>query len=517
MPTTRRLYLVLGDQLDHRSALWEDFDPRQDAVWMAENETEATHVWCHQLRLAFFFSAMRHFRDELRAKGHPVHYHALTARRSDDRGQDVAEILRQDVHRLQPERLVVVEPGDERVRRMLQGAAVELGLALEIRPDTHFYASVDDFKDWAQGRNSLLLETWYRHLRRREGILMQGKQPEGGDWNYDADNRATFGREGPEYIKPPRQFTPDATTREVLEMVAQRFGDHPGRLDHFHLPVNREQALQALREFVDRRLELFGRFQDAMWQGEDFLYHSRLSAALNIKLLHPREVIEKVLTAYAGGDAPLNSVEGFVRQILGWREFVRGIYWTHMPEYAEMNALGAQEAVPPFFWDGETQMACVRDAMRNVLDNAYAHHIQRLMVLGLFALLYGVHPRKFHEWHMAMYADAIDWVSLPNALGMSQHGAGGIVGTKPYCATGNYIHKMSNHCDRCRYQYKQATGEQACPMTTLYYDFLDRHRDTFKDNQRMAFQLKNLQRKSADELKQIRARAHAIRQHPERY
>ncbi|MDP0500647.1 MAG: cryptochrome/photolyase family protein [Verrucomicrobiota bacterium JB022] len=514
MSSVRRLHLVLGDQLDLHSPLFEGFDPERDAVWMAENETEATHVWCHQLRLVFFFSAMRHFRDDMRALGRTVHYHALTPNRRKDRGKDFAEILRRDVRELKPEALVVVEPGDYRVRRMLEKLADELDLELEVRSDTHFYATVAEFRDWAQGRSALVLETWYRHLRRREGILMDGKEPVGGDWNYDADNRESFRREGPEHIKPPRRFQPDATTREVLELVKQRFGDHPGRLDHFHLPVNREQALQVLREFIDQRLEQFGRFQDAMWQGEDFLYHSYLSAALNVKLLNPREVVAKAVEAYEKGDVPLNSVEGFVRQILGWREFVRGIYWLHMPDYAEMNELDAHEEVPPFFWDGQTDMACVRDAMRNVLDNAYAHHIQRLMVLGLFGLLYGVDPRKFHDWHMAMYADAVDWVSLPNALGMSQHGDGGIVGTKPYCATGNYIHKMSNYCGQCRYHYKEATGEKACPFTTLYYDFLARHREKFAQNQRMAFQLKNLSRKSPAELKTIRQRAAEIRKTP---
>jgi deoxyribodipyrimidine photolyase-related protein len=505
----RNLVLVLGDQLDPQSSALDGFDVARDAIWMAENEEEATHVWCHKLRLAFFFSAMRHYRDEARGRGRTVHYHALTTRKSDDRGRSFGEILTADVGRLRPERLIVAEPGDHRVRQALEKTARKLGLELEIRPDAHFVVSREEFETWAKDRKTLLLETFYRQQRRDHDVLLteQGK-PVGGEWNYDDRNRETFGRKGPGKVRPPRRFRPDAITREVIEMVEKRFADHPGTPDHFSLPVTHDEALAAVREFVEHRLPDFGTYEDALWAGEPFLYHSRLSAALNVKLVSPRYCIDKAIEAYEAGEAPLNSVEGFVRQVLGWREFVRGIYWRHMPDYAGMNALGCDDRdVPSFFWDGETDMHCVAECMRSVLDHAYAHHIARLMVLGQLALLSGVHPLKFHQWHMAMYADAIDWVSLPNTLGMSQYGDGGIVGTKPYCATGKYIKRMSNYCGGCRYDADRAAGEEACPFTSFYWDFLARHRKAFAGSRRMGFQMKNLERKESDELKAIRQRA----------
>ncbi len=511
----RHLVLVLGDQLDRHSSAFDGFDPACDAVWMAENLREATHVWCHKLRLAFFFAAMRHFRDALRKRGITVHYHELTPRASDDRGGSFAEILALDARALRPQKLVVVQPGDWRVLHMLRSTAGELGVELEVREDTHFYGTTGEFRAWAEGRKTLLMENFYEAMRKRNEVLLTSRdKPEGGRWNFDGDNRETFGRRGPGRVKPPRRFRTDRVTEGVVAMVATRFRDHPGHLDHFTLPVTREQALAALRDFLEHRLRGFGTFEDALWAGEPFLYHSRLSAALNTKLLNPRECVAKAVEAYREGHAPLNDVEGFVRQILGWREFVRGVYWLHMPGYAEMNALGCPEDadVPAFFWDGDTQMRCVRHAMASVLDHAYAHHIVRLMVLGLFAQLLGVHPRSFHAWHMAMYADAVDWVSLPNTLGMSQYGDGGVVGTKPYCASGNYIRRMSNYCNGCPYDPKEARAENACPFTTLYWDFLARHRERFADNQRMAFQTRNLDRKGAGELRDIRDRARLIRE-----
>jgi len=505
----RNLVLVLGDQLDPRGGALDGFDADRDAIWMAENEEEATHVWSHKLRLAFFFSAMRHYRDDAAGRGRTVHYHELTTRRSEDRGAGFGEILGRDVGRVRPERLIVTEPGDHRVRRTLEETAHNLGVALEIRPDTHFLVSLEDFEEHAKDRKSLVLEHFYREQRRRHDVLLtkQGK-PVGGEWNYDESNRESFGKRSPGKIRPPRRFKPDETTREVIEMVGRRFSDHPGSLEHFDLPVTHGEALAAVRDFVEHRLPEFGTYEDAMWSDEPFLYHSRLSAALNVKLVSPRYCIDKAIEAYEAGQAPLNSVEGFVRQILGWREFIRGVYWHHMPAYAEGNALGCDDRdVPGFFWDGETDMRCVAQCMRSVIEHAYAHHIPRLMVLGEFALLSGVHPLRFHQWHMAMYADAIDWVSLPNALGMSQYGDGGVVGTKPYCATGRYIQRMSNFCGDCRYRPDEATGDEACPFTTLYWDFLARHRKIFAKNRRMGFQMRNLERKKPEELKSIRRRA----------
>ena len=481
---------------------------------MAENVTESTHVWCHKLRLAFFFSAMRHFRDECRGRGETVDYHELTPDPSEDNGESFADLLTVAVGRHNPESLRVQQPGDVRVQTMLQEAADRLGVPLEIMPDDdHFYLRPQEFAAWADGRKSLLMETFYRMMRKRENILLEPDgEPVGGAWNFDSDNRDPFPKSGPPEVKRPREFRADETTEAVIAMVNARFAEHPGQCDRFVLPVTREQGQAMVRDFIEHRLPTFGQYQDAMWTDLDFGSHSRISAAMNVKLIDPRYVVAKAVEAYESGHAPLASVEGFVRQVIGWREYIRGVYWLHMPEYAERNALGADLPVPQFFWDGRTDMACVADAMSNVIENGYAHHIQRLMVLGLFAQIAGVHPYAFHEWHMAMYLDSIDWASLPNTLGMSQYGDGGVVGSKPYCATGKYINRMSNYCGSCRFNPNKATGDDACPFTTLYWDFLDRHAERFRGHRRMALQVRNIDRKSSEERAAIRDRAATLQE-----
>ena len=503
------LYLVLGDQLDHDSPVWRRFDNGRDAVWMAEvaGETVTGGFAAHQIRLAFFFSAMRHYREHLERSGLTVHYHELTADGRRDRGRRFEDVLGADLRRLKPARVAVVEPGDHAVEQALKQCVEGAGLELELLEDSHFLLSKQEFAKWAGKRREFLLETFYRHMRKRTGLLMDDDgDPEGGQWNFDHDNRESFGRQGPDLPPAPPRQRPDAITEQVVAMVAARFGDHPGDASELSLPVDRRGALAWLKDFVRHRLEGFGRWQDAMWEGEPFLHHSRLSALMNVKLLHPREVVEAAMEAHRGRGLPLNSVEGFVRQIIGWREYVRGIYWHHMPDYGKLNHLDAGRDLPSFYWDGDTDMACVRDAMATVLRHAYAHHIQRLMVLGLFAQLYGVDPLKFHHWHMAMYADAIDWVSMPNTIGMSQYGDGGIVGTKPYCASGAYIKRMGNHCAGCRYHPGRAEGDDACPFTVLYWHFLDRNEDRLGSNRRLLFQMRNLQRKSAEQRRGIRRR-----------
>ncbi len=513
---TRNLTVILGDQLSTELAGLDGFDPKCDLLWMAENDEEATHVWCHKYRLVAFFSPMRHFRDALRRRRWPIDYHELPSEPRDHAAAKTSfsDRLSLTLERVRPRAVVLTEPGDYRVRQLLQETCQRLEVPIEFRQDRDFYCTPERFESWASGRKSMVLESFYRMMRSEHDILMDGEgKPVGGTWNFDQQNRRAFPRGGPGPIPTAPSFAPDAVTRKVIRMVETRFEDHPGKTDRFDLPVTREQALEYLEDFVSQRLARFGEFQDAMWSGSDFLYHSRLSHSLNLHLLSPREVVEAVVAAYHDGTAPLNAVEGFVRQVIGWREYVRGIYWHTMPEYADRNGLGCDpdQDVPSFFWDGKTDMACVADAMRLLIETAYAHHIQRLMVLGLYAQLLGVHPLAFHRWHMAMYADAIDWVSLPNALGMSQHGDGGMMATKPYCASGNYIHSMSNHCGKCRYHPKRAVGEDACPFTTLYWDFLDRHAETWSNNHRMAMQMKNLERKSREEMVEIRLRAAQLR------
>ncbi|MFK7991587.1 MAG: cryptochrome/photolyase family protein [Sandaracinaceae bacterium] len=505
--TTGTLFLVLGDQLDLDAPARAGLDPDLDAVWMAEVDEETTHVWCHKLRIAGFLAAMRHHRDALEAAGWTVHYTELTEGAEDDEALTFSERLALDVTRIKPRELRMLHPGDHRVRSALQSSANALGVPLTLLPDPHFDLDLDDFETWMQDRKVVVLEHFYRWMRKRHGILVEDNKPVTGQWNYDADNRGSFGRKGPGLVPDVEPFEADTVSREVIALVERRYASHPGSLAHFDLPVTRADALRALDDFITHRLSRFGETQDAMWEGASFLFHSRLSFPLNLHLLTPAECIERAVEAYVEGRAPIPAVEGFVRQILGWRELVRGLYWHHMPDYAGLNALACdpERDVPRFFWDGETDMACVRDAMRNVIEHGYAHHIQRLMVLGLFAQLAGVHPLRFHEWHMAMYIDAIDWVSLPNALGMSQYGDGGVLGTKPYCATGKYIQRMSNHCKGCRYDPAKATGDDACPFTTLYWDFLARHRETLSGNRRMTLQLKNVDRRK--DLSAIRSQA----------
>lgn len=498
----RHLVLVLGDQLDAQSAAFDGFDRQRDAVWMAEVSHEAEQVWSHKARIAIFLAAMRHFRDELRARGITVHYTELA-------DSTLGEELAKSVRHLRPERVIVVEPGEWRVEADLKQAAP----GLEIRPDRHFLCSREEFTAHAAGRKQLRLEFFYREMRRKHHVLMDGKEPIGGTWNYDKENRAAFGKDGPGLVPKPVGFKPDTITREVVKLVEKRFGKHPGSVEKFDWPVTRAQAQQALDDFITNRLAEFGRVEDAMWTGEPVLYHSRLSASLNLKLLDPREAMAAAVEAYRRKRAPLPAVEGFVRQLLGWREYVRGVYWLSMPGYARLNALGATLPLPDFYWTGATEMSCLREVIGQTLAHGYAHHIQRLMVTGCYALLLGVNPVEVHQWYLAVYVDAVEWVELPNVLGMSQYADGGIMASKPYIATGKYIQRMSNYCDGCRYKPEQATGPAACPFTTLYWDFLMRHEELLRQNQRMALQVKNLARVNAATKRQIQRQASALRSH----
>lgn len=508
MAELRSLIVVLGDQLDLNAAAFDGFDAGVDAVWMAEVAEESTHVWSSKPRTVMFLAAMRHFALALQDAGRALHYTRLDAPKN---AGNLAGALQADIARLRPARLVMTAPGDWRVLEAIEAVAEAHHLPLDIREDRHFFSSIRDFAAHAQGRKSLRMEYFYREQRQRHRVLMQGDEPVGGQWNFDADNREAFGAAGPGAVPPRTSFEPDAVTREVIALVDQRFADHPGRLDSFAWPVTRAQALQSLQAFIEERLPLFGRYQDAIWPGDAWLYHSHLSAALNLKLLNPREVVAAAVAAYQDGHAPLASVEGFIRQILGWREYVRGVYWTQMPAYLERNALGAHEDLPAWFWTGATDMACLRDALAQTLEHGYANHIQRLMVTGLYALMLGVEPRQVHAWYLAVYVDAVEWVELPNTLGMSQYADGGVMGSKPYIATGKYIQRMSPHCKGCRYDPAQRSGDSACPFTTLYWDYLMRHEATLARNPRMALQVKNVARLTDAQKQAVIDRAAAIR------
>ena len=489
----RRLVLVLGDQLDADAQVLQDFDPLCDRIWMAEVQAESTHVVSSKQRTTLFLSAMRHFAQHLRERAWPVHYTCLDD--PDNLGSLAGELDRA-IRELQPQQLAVTAPGEWRVLQDLRRVAQAHERVLEVHDDNHFLSTVRDFAAHAASRKQLRQEYFYRAMRQQTGVLMAQGKPMGGQWNFDASNRGSFGREGPKALPPPTRFEPDETTLAVMRLVQQRFASHPGFVETFGWPVTRAQALQALAAFIQHRLPLYGQYQDAMWEGEVWLYHSHLSCALNLKLLKAAEVVEAAEQAYAQGLAPIEAVEGFVRQILGWREYVRGIYWTQMPAYAQRNEMNASWPLPGFYWTAQTDMPCLRDAITQTLTHGYAHHIQRLMVTGLYALLFGVRPAEVHAWYLGMYVDAVEWVELPNTLGMSQFADGGLMSSKPYIASGKYIDRMSNHCKGCRFKPSEATGDNACPFTTLYWDYLNRHADTLARNPRMLMQLKNLHRLS---------------------
>lgn len=508
----RHLVLVLGDQLDPDSAAFEGFDPGQDRVLMVEARGESTRVWSHKARIALFLSAMRHAAEAFRARGWPLTYLNLDAPAGAEDEASLASRLRAVLARERPQGLVVVEPGEWQLARDLEAAARDLGIALIPRPDRHFLVSRAEFSAWARGsRGSLRMEFFYREQRRRHGVLMDAQgQPEGGAWNFDADNRRAYPKTGPGDIPPPARFEPDDLTREVLRLVEREFPRHPGRLDRFAWPVTPAQAAQALERFVAVRLAQFGPYQDAMWEDTPFGWHSLLSTSLNLKLIDPRTVLRAAEAAHREGHAPLPGVEGFIRQVLGWREFIRGVYWRFMPELAEANHFGHHRPLPRWWWTGETGMACARDVIRQTLDHGYAHHIQRLMVTGLFALLAGLDPKAVAAWYLAVYVDAVEWVELPNVAGMALFADGGRFTSKPYIASGAYIQRQSNHCAGCRYRPDRRQGPDACPYTVLFWAFLDRHEAALAGNARTVMMARQVQRLAPEARAAQQAEAQAL-------
>jgi len=505
----RNLVVVLGDQLNPRAAWRDKFDEKKDAIWMAEVQTEAKHVWSHKQRIALFLAAMRHYAEDRKEEGCTVHY---TKMEDTDPRNTLGSLLERFLGSNEVDTVRIVQPGEWRVLDLLESAVKRSKSEWEVLPDDSFYTTPEQFAKWADGRKQLRMEYFYREVRKREGVLMtEDGKPEKKCWNFDSENRSSFGRKGPEDVPAPYTPRPDSITKEVFELVEKRFSDHPGSLEKFSWPVTPAEGKRALDDFIEKRLPRFGEVQDAMWTDEPFLFHSRISAALNLKLLDPRLAVEKAEEAYREGRAPIAAVEGFIRQILGWREYVRGVYWLLMPEYLERNELGADKDLPEFYWTGETEMNCLRQSIGQTLEYGYAHHIQRLMVTGLYALLLGVRPQAVHEWYLAIYIDAVEWVELPNVMGMSQFGDGGVMASKPYAATGKYIQRMSNYCSDCRFNPAKSTGEDACPFTTLYWDFLARNEKALQGNQRMNFQMKNLERKDSAELRKIRSAAKEIR------
>ena len=503
MKTCRHLVFVLGDQLNADSSAFTDFDAAQDCVLMAEVREESTHVWSSKSRTAYFFSAMRHFAKELREKAIRVDYQLIGEHNS----ASLAAALQAAVERLRPDKIVMVEPGDWRVEQSLRAYAAASKVNLVMREDMHFMCSRHEFAEWARGYKQLRLEYFYRMMRKRYNVMMDGDQPLQGRWNFDSENRGAFPKGGPINVPPMLSVAPDNITRDAIEDVGRHFADHPGTVDSFAWPVTRKDSLRALNVFMQQRLKHFGEYQDAMWTDEPFLYHAHISAALNVKLLNPREVINAALTALNQGDAPIEAVEGFVRQVLGWREFIAGLYWLDMPAIREANHFHHARKLPAWYWTADVGMNCMRQTISQTLEHGYAHHIQRLMITGIFGLLAETRPQELEDWYLSVYIDAIEWVELPNVAGMALFANNGRFTSKPYIASGQYIKRMSNYCNGCRYKPELKTGANACPFTTLYWNFLDKHEQLLTGNPRTALMVKNISRLSANERNVIREQA----------
>ena len=490
------LIWIFEDQLS--PALPTLVDAPAAPVFMVESATAFSAWPFHKQRLAFLMSAMRHFAAELTTAGRNVHYYPLRQHGY----RDSLSALRDALAATGADELIVVEPSEHHTRAWLETLPAKMGVPIRFVHNTLFLTDRDEFRTWAAAQDSPVMETFYRRMRTRHRVLMDGDRPAGGAWNFDRENRKPFKRAA---VAVPRRrtFAPDAITRDVINEVDRRFADHPGKLDDFALPVTRKQARLAFVQFLNERLCLFGDYEDAMATDEPVLFHSTISASLNAGLLSPMEVIRAAEKRYRRGVAPLHCVEGFVRQILGWREYVYGIYWAYMPEFRERNARGSTRELPQFFWSGETKMNCLRQCVGGVLENAYSHHIQRLMVICNFATLAGLRPQAMNDWFLAMYVDSHDWVVTPNVIGMALHADGGTVGTKPYVSSAAYIHRMSDYCKSCRYDHAARTGDDACPFNFLYWTFLQHFRPQYGENPRMKMVYKNVDRVEPAEMREM--------------
>ena len=479
------LILVLGDQLTLDLAAIKRANKSKDVVIMAEVDAEAEYVKHHPKKIAFIFSAMRHFADTLKASGWRVLYSKIDDPQNSH--NIIGEVLRY-AEKVEANELFVTKPGEWRLIELLENTP----LKVSIIEDDRFIASHAEFENWAHDKKALRMEFFYREMRRKTGLLMDGDKPTGGKWNFDQENRKSPPKEI--ITTEPTIFKHDEITKDVLALVNERYSSHFGEIYPFDYAVTPEDANIILDKFIQHSLPFFGDYQDAMMLDEPFLYHALISLYLNTGLLDPLETCRKVEEAFINGDAPLNAVEGFIRQIIGWREYIRGIYFLKGPGYTDQNYLKAKRKLPSFYWSGDTKMRCVSQAVLQTKNHSYAHHIQRLMVTGNFALLADVDPKEVHQWYLSVYIDAFEWVEAPNTLGMSQFSDGGLVASKPYISSGAYINRMSNYCKSCHYDVKDKLGDRACPFNALYWDFLIRHKEKFSSNPRMAQMYRNWER-----------------------
>ncbi|NNT70610.1 cryptochrome/photolyase family protein [Flavobacterium sp. IMCC34852] len=509
----KTLRLILGDQLNSHHS-W--FQTKDDSViyLMAEVRQETDYMKHHIQKVTAFFLAMRHFADTLQAQGHQIRYYKIAA---EDNLQDFEKLIQKEIALHSITHFEYQLPDEYRLDEQLKAICGKLSIPSRVFDTEHFYTKREELSQFFQGKKQLLMESFYRMMRKKHQVMMVGEQPLGNQWNFDHDNRKKYKGEVP--VPKAKQFPKKVSTvvDEIQQAVISTFGNIDP--DNFGWPVSRKECLELLDYFCHNLLPYFGTYEDAMHTQEKQLFHSRLSFAMNSKMLSPKEVIDTVVMHYHQNQATITlaQVEGFVRQIIGWREYVRGIYWKEMPNYAQMNVLENHEPLPDFYWTGQTKMHCMSQAINQSLDDAYAHHIQRLMVIGNFSLLTQRHPDAVDAWYLGVYIDAIEWVELPNTRGMSQYADGGILATKPYVSSGSYINKMSNYCESCPYSVKDKLGDNACPFNSLYWNFLDDKKQYFKNNQRMAMMLNLLNKIPADELYRIKEKAAHIIQNPDLY
>lgn len=509
-----KLRLILGDQLNLQHPWFEVVDQEVTYILM-EMRQETDYAPHHIQKVVGFFGAMRHFAKILKQQKHQVIYLKLD---DTENQQSLSANLNALIEQKQITSFEYQAPDEYRLDQQLKIFCEGINLPTTIVDSGHFMTSREELSQFFEGKKQLILEFFYRNMRKHFNLLMQQGQPEGGQWNFDKNNRKKW--KGSPAI--PLAYIPKTEELSSLEQLIHNAGVKTiGTLDtkNFLFPFSREEALAQLNYFCEHLLVHFGDYQDALHTEEINLFHSRISFALNVKMISPLEVVEKVIAYYRQheDEIELAQVEGFVRQIIGWREYMRGIYWKEMPAYAEKNALENHNPLPDFYWTANTKMNCLHHSIQNSLDNAYAHHIQRLMITGNFALLAQVHPDAVDQWYLGIYADAIEWVQITNTRGMSQWADGGIVATKPYVSAASYINKMSNYCESCAYDKKKRLGEDACPFNSLYWNFLDDKKQYFAKNNRMAMMLRLLEKIPPQELAEIKARAGAILSNPDAY
>lgn len=489
--------IILPDQLNLEISSLQGAS-KNDLIFISENSLDLSTIKFHKKRIAFNLSAMRHFSKELEKAGYDVLYKYRKTKQLTTLSHEIKNLIND----YEPEAVTITAPSEYRVLKEIEELAKEISTTLDIKQDDHFLCSTSEFKEWSKNKKALRMENFYRYMRKKHNILMYDKEPEGGKWNFDSQNRQTPDSK----LKIPASFNarPDKISNEVIKLVETEFADHFGDIDPFYFAVTRKQALEALELFINERLSKFGAYQDAMIEDEAWMLHSHISFYLNIGLLVPMECIKRAELAYERDEAPLNSVEGFIRQILGWREYIRGIYWLKMPEYEETNFFKAKRPLPDIYWGKKTKMNCLSQCVKETKANAYAHHIQRLMVLGNFALICAIDPKEVNYWYMVVYADSYQWVELPNVTGMILFADGGVISSKPYAASGSYINKMSNYCKNCTYKISKKNGPDACPFNYLYWNFIIENREKLKNNHRMSMIYRILDKMNYDKIQTIK-------------